>query len=291
MSWIVFPLCGIWFVLAYFLPSPVGVYAPAIPELGIVFAASGFLWAYALLRSEKRWTPVFRTSLVSGIVLGLVVAGALGLAAAAQQCPVLSPSYTSEPSLWQKSPNSPWQEGGKPVLFLYASVACPFCSASSWAIWKALAGFGTLSGATLGTSSPTDVYPNTPEVVFAGTSFSSSYISFDARENTNDAQIEAPALVGCTELAYVNAYGHGSFPFLVVNGIYWHSGTLLSPANLSGYTPDQVAQQVGNESGPAWNAVAPATYMLEAFLVKATGGQPASVASNANVQADLAQIT
>ena len=83
----------------------------------------------------------------------------------------------------------------------------------------------------------------------------------------------------------------GSIPFLVINGQYVHVGTLVDPTVLQPYSPQAIQGQLANQSEPAWSAVTPAAYMMEAFLVKANGGQPTSLATNPNVAPLLAQIT
>ena len=123
---------------------------------------------------------------------------------------------------------TPWQDNGKPVLYSYGSTWCPFCSASSWAFYKALTQFGSVSGAVFTAySSPTDVDPSTPEVVLAGMQFSSTTISFQVSEDTSGVEGTSPATTSCFQLAYVAAYGAGSIPFGVVNGQYVHAGACV----------------------------------------------------------------
>jgi hypothetical protein len=65
---------------------------------------------------------------------------------------------------------------------------------------------------------------------------------------------------------------------------------MVNPAALAGLTASQVGGQVSNQSGNAWTAIAPAAYLLEAFIVKANGGQPTNVANDPNVSPLLGQI-
>ncbi|HEY6237740.1 MAG TPA: DUF929 family protein, partial [Thermoplasmata archaeon] len=146
LGWLLVPLLGIWFVLAYFFPSPVGVYVPAIPLLGFVLAAAGFILAFGLLRTADRWNRSARNTVVIGLVLGLVIAGLIGLIATLNGCPSLPTVSSSQPAGWEKANGPAWTSNGVPVLFFYGSVACPFCSAASWSIKMALERFGTLSG-------------------------------------------------------------------------------------------------------------------------------------------------
>ena len=52
---VVAPLLIVWFVIAYFIPSPVGTYLPAIPDLVVIMLLAVGLLAFAMLRSANRW--------------------------------------------------------------------------------------------------------------------------------------------------------------------------------------------------------------------------------------------
>ncbi|HKS59931.1 MAG TPA: DUF929 family protein [Thermoplasmata archaeon] len=290
VGWLTLPFFGTWFVGAFLVPSPTGAFVPALPLVAFLLAASAFLWAFGLIRRRRKWNARFRRTAVVGLAAGLVFTGAMSAVALASGCPFLAPFPTAEPGGWSKVAGAPWQDGGHPVLFFYGSVACPFCSATSWALWKALTDFGNLSNVSFGYSSPTDVHPNTPEVVLAGTGYASPFIATDIREDTDPTTVRAPVLGSCTELAYTNSYGGGIVPFLVVGGTFVRANTLVDPATLQGLTTAQVAQQVVNGSGPAWQSIAPATFWLEAFLEKSAGGAPAAVVANPSVHADLLQV-
>ncbi|HLN50786.1 MAG: DUF929 family protein [Thermoplasmata archaeon] len=274
------PLVAIWFLIAYLVPSPVGLLVPAIPYLGLVLAVVAFVFVFALWRSTgRRWSAVYRSTLIGGIVLGLVVAGLIGLAGSLLfGCPYLPPasSLTSEPDNWEVGHMAPWQDNGKPILYSYGSTWCPFCSASSWAFYKALTQFGSVSGAVFTDySSSTDVDPSTPEVVLAGIQLSSTTISFQVSEDTSGVEGTSPATTSCFQLAYVAAYGGGSIPFGVVNGQYVHAGaSFVNPADLKNYqlTGDQTVKgSVLNETGTPWTAIQGGTWWIMTYLAKATG--------------------
>src|SRR5579863_2306448 len=68
-----------------------------------------------------------------GMVLGatlvvfLLVAG-LYATSLTHEAVRLSPTASAtEPAGWERYPNSPWEADGAPVLFLYGSLACPYC--------------------------------------------------------------------------------------------------------------------------------------------------------------------
>ncbi|MCI4324973.1 MAG: DUF929 domain-containing protein [Thermoplasmata archaeon] len=288
---VVAPLLIVWFVIAYFIPSPVGTYLPAIPDLVVIMLLGVGLLAFAMLRSANRWNTGIRNALVAGVVLGIVVAGGFGVAALVSGCPTLTSQTTGEPGSFEKANNALWADSGAPVFFFYGSAACPYCSASSWAMVVALEAFGTLSGTYYDRSNPSDVYPNTPEVVLAGATFQSKWVSLHVAESTDDNTITAASTTGCMESAYVSSYDSvGSIPFVVIGGQYIHIGAMVNPASLQGLNATTVQEQITAQSGSAWNAISPTAYLLEAFLVKANGGQPASVANSPSVAPLLGQI-
>jgi thiol-disulfide isomerase/thioredoxin len=281
------PVLGVWFLLAYVAPSPVGILLPAVPWVAIGLAVAAFLLLFGLLRTrEKRWSPAFRTTLITGAVLGLIVAGSAGVVGyIAFGCPYLPPASTlastSGPG-WTKANVGAWQESGKPVLYFYGATWCPYCSAGSWALYKALSGFGTVSGtnAALGFSSLADVYPGTPEVVLANLQYSSSSVALVVTEDTSGVDGTFPGTSGCFEQAYVSSYSGNAIPFVVINGQYIHASTpIINPATLQAYTYSTtggsgaatVLGQVQAENGTAWNAIEQQAWWIMAFLAKSTG--------------------
>jgi hypothetical protein len=276
------PFVAIWFALAYLAPSPVGLLVPALPYLGLVLAGVAFVLVWGLWRIRQgRWSPALRTTVIGGVILGLVFAGMVGLVGALVfGCPYLPPASTLSAvpggSGWNTGSVPTWQEDGKPVLYFYGATWCPYCSASSWAIWKALTEFGAVTGASTGYSSPTDVYPQTPEMVLANAQFvnpSSAPIAWVVSEYSGGTDGTPPSTSSCVEQAYVTAYSGGSIPFLVVDGKYIHSGaSLISPTNwqnLSGSGAGKLQTAVTSQSGWEWPLVeVPATWIM-ALLAKA----------------------
>jgi len=313
IGYLLAPLFGLWALIAYLAPSPVGVYLPAIPWLAIAFAVAAFILFFGLWRSTgKRWSPAFRTALVGGIVLGLAVAGSVGLVSYIIGCPYLPPASTLAGTPgpgWTSAPVSPWQDGGLPILYFYGASWCPYCSAGSWTLYKALSDFGTVTGAgsALSFSSTADVYPGTPEVVIAKLGFSSSTISLIVNEDTSGVDGTFPGTSGCIEQAYVSSYSGGAIPFVVLNGQFIHAGSpIINPSDLQPWSYSSagpngsatVLGQVNSESGSAWNIISTQAWWIMAFLTKATGDSVASLASQYHwstatqsaVSTDLSQI-
>jgi len=309
IGYLLVPIFGIWFALAYFVPSPVGLVIPAIPYLALVLVVAAFLLIFGLFRSSgARWSKVYRTTLITGVVIGLVVSAMLAVGGVLFfGCPVLPASGASEPGPgWMKVSAPAWQDGGKPVLYFYGATWCPYCSASSWAVWKALTEFGSVSGEATSYSSSTDVYASTPEMVLAGISLSSSTIALQVSEDTSGVEGNFPGTANCQQQAYVTAYSGGSIPFVVINGQYVHGGsTVIDPSTLSTWAGGNnggapaVQTSVSGESGAPWSAVQTQAWWIMAFLAKASGESVSQLASQyswssstqSQVAADVAAIT
>lgn len=313
IGYLVTPIVAVWAALAFAAPSPVGLILPLVPWILLLLLVAVVVLIYGLLKSARLWSKVFRTTVISGIVLGLVFAGIVALAGSLIfGCPYLPPAAAlgNQPGPgWKVANVAPWQEGGKPILYFYGASWCPYCSASSWAIFKALTEFGSVSGNYTGFSSLSDVYPGTPEMVLGNIQLTSNNITFIPNEDLSGVDGTFPTTANCYESAYVGAYSGSpsSIPFVAVNGQYIHGGsTVIDPTTLSAYTysstsgtgAGQVANQVRTENGPAWTAISPQAYWIMAYLTKATGAPVGYLASEyhwsstvrAGVTADLAQI-
>ncbi len=288
-GWIAVPAVGVWALLAYIYPSPVGVYLPAYPVLLILLLVAVFVLAFALLRTAERWNTIYRNAVVMGCVVGLAVAGVFAVVAISGGCPTLTPAGNTLPTngaigTWTEYGGNPtWTSGGHPVFFFYGSIGCPYCSASSWAFYWALERFGTVQGLELGHSNPGDVYPSTPELSFVNAQLTSNFVAIHILESDVDTNTVPPAPSSCIDQAYISAYDGGTngIPFAVVGGQYVHTGSVVDPSQLQplNLQPSQVLGQVINQTGQAWDLISPNAYMLTAILLKADGGQPASILS------------
>ncbi|MCI4338949.1 MAG: DUF929 domain-containing protein [Thermoplasmata archaeon] len=291
LGYLLTPTFGVWFLLAYLAPSPVGILLSAIPWLAIALAVAAFILLFGLLRSSgKRWSPTFRTTVLTGVVLGLLVAGSAGVVGyLAFGCPYLPPQSTlaGEPGGWYKASANAWQEDGKPIVYFYGATWCPYCSASSWAIWKALSDFSNSVGnVPTSYSSDDPAGPYTPEIVLANAQVTSSTIAFQVSEDTSGSQGNFPGTSNCYQQAYVSAYGGGAIPFLVVGGIYVHFGaSLVAPTSLSTWADGQnggasaVQSSVATESGAPWSAIQTPAWWLMAFMAKGSGVPVTTLAS------------
>jgi hypothetical protein len=293
------PFVGFWLLLAFLVPSPVGILVPAFPYLALVVAGVAFVFALLLWRQiggGKRWSPVMRNTLIWGSVLGLAFAGLAGVVGAVlYDCPFLPPSTslqgTAAPG-WQKVPTSAWQQGGKPVLFFYGATWCPFCSASSWTLYKALYSFGASFPASAFTqySNKSDSFPGTPEVVLADVG-PSPQIAPAIAEDTSGVKDTHPPISGCFEQAYVSAYDPGGgIPFVVINGQYVHLGYLVDPTDLEPWASGTnggntavkesvVSEQAASAGGNPWMSVQTQAWWIMAIFAKVTGIPVSTLAS------------
>jgi Domain of unknown function (DUF929) len=294
VGYLLVPTVGVWFALAFAAPSPIGLVVPAIPYLALGLAAAAFILIYALWRRTegRRWTPVYRTTVIGGVVLGLIVSGAIGLSGSLIfGCPYLPPSssLTGQGNGWEYGSIAAWQTDGKPVIFEYAATWCPYCSASSWAIYKALAEYGTVTNVQPGHSASNDVYSGTVEVVISSLQLGSKNgngpaVDLQAAEDTSGVDGTLPPTGSCYQQAYVSAYASG-IPFLVVNGQYVHLGTMVNPANLTAWDLahnastgfNTVLNSVNSESGKPWLSIENPAWRLMAIIAKCLGYSASTV--------------
>jgi len=296
IGWLAVPLVAVWFAIAYAAPSPVGLLVPAIPYLALALAGVAFILIYALLRKTEgaRWSPAYRTTVVVGVVAGLVVAGGAGLVGSLIfGCPYLPPSsaLSSSPSPgWQYVPTSSWQSNGVPVVFFYGASWCPYCSASSWAIYKALSEYADVSGEYTDHSALSDIAPGTPEVVLASVALAPRLghgpgVAFEVAEDTSGVDGTIPSTSTCYQSAYVTSYAAG-IPFLAINGQVIHAGTLINPYSLSTWNyangsagQTTVLNDVNGETGQPWTVVQTEAWWIMAFVAKYLGYNANTVSS------------
>lgn len=303
------PILGIWFAAAYFVPSPVGLIVPALPYLALGLVVAAFILVFGLWRtSGPRWSKPLRATLISGIVLGLVVSGLIGIGGFLVGCPYLpsASTGTTEPAQgWIHVHVSAWKDSGRPVFYYYGATWCPYCSASSWAMWDALRQFGSASPTppTMGYSAEDGI----PYVDLATGAFSlsSSSVSLQVSEDQSGATGTFPSTSNCVQQAYFGAYGGSAIPFVVINGVYVHGGsTLIQASTLSNYAHganggySAVYQSVVGETGTPWSDVQTQTWWMMAFMVESTGISVSQLASQyhwssttaAQVSTDVAAI-
>ncbi|MGH9170514.1 MAG: DUF929 family protein [Acidimicrobiales bacterium] len=180
---------------------------------------------------------------------------------------------------------------GKPVFLFVGALFCPYCATERWSLLLALDRFGTFSGVVASASDPTDVYPNTQTFSFAGSTYTSPYISFSpvevetvSRQPLEDPTAEQDTILG--------AWNPGvSIPFLYIGNRY--TGGLPNwdnPQYLAGLTRIQIADDLSNPSSPVAREIDANANYLTAAICAVDGGRPASVCDSPGVVAATAQL-
>jgi hypothetical protein len=182
-------------------------------------------------------------------------------------------------------------ENGKPEVLYIGGEFCPFCAAERWALATALSRFGTLSVSHLIHSSPTDSYPNTPTLSFAGSSYTSRYVAFtpvewygeqtDASTPFGHVYLQQPT---AAEQALFNEDGGNSIPFVDIANRYVLPAAQYLPSDLAGLTWSQIATDLHDPSSTVAKDIDGAANIITAALCKVTTG-PAGLCTSAGVQA------
>jgi thiol-disulfide isomerase/thioredoxin len=187
---------------------------------------------------------------------------------------------------------------GKPVVLYIGAGFCPYCAAARWPMIVALSRFGKFSGLSLGSSSPTDVFANTPTFSFYKSSYSSEYIDFQPVEEAGEVQgldgryavLERPTPAQQALLEkydappYVPAASAGGIPFVLVGGKYTWSGSPFDPGVLSGKSQAAIAASLASGTGDAAVAILANANEFTASICAVDGGKPANVCASPAVQ-------
>ncbi|HVX39717.1 MAG TPA: DUF929 family protein [Gemmatimonadaceae bacterium] len=183
---------------------------------------------------------------------------------------------------------------GKPVVLYIGAGYCPYCAAARWSMVAALSRFGTFSGLSLGSSSPTDVFANTPTFSFYKSTYTSAYIDFQPVEEAGEVQgldgryppLETPTSAQQALLQkydappYVNAAGAGGIPFVMIGGKYMWSGSPFNPGVLTGKSQRAIAATLASGEGEAAQPILSNTNEIIATICAVDGGKPANVCSS-----------
>ncbi len=207
------------------------------------------------------------------------------------------PAYPAKGSVYPHAiqtitpPVTTLTSGGKPQIVYVGADYCPFCAAERWALTVALSRFGTFSGLRLIHSSSTDVYPNTPTLSFAGSSYTSRYLVFTSTEAQTVGKkplepitsLDKALMAKYDAPPYVPSGYNGSYPFIDVANKYVIAGASYAPSLLAGLTWRQIGADLANPSSVVGAAIAAAANHITAAVCKATGNQPANVCTSSGV--------
>lgn len=185
---------------------------------------------------------------------------------------------------------------GKPEVLYIGAEFCPFCAAERWALVSALSHFGTWSGLEVSHSSSTDAYPDTPTLSFRSATYTSSYLSFRAVEESGNTACR-PGQQGCGANGYqllqeptpaqqrlLDATDpQGSIPFIDLGGTAYLVGASYDPSVLAGQTPEEVAKCLSQPNTTDAKQIGAAAAAITQSLCRMTAGVPASTCSQGSV--------
>lgn len=179
---------------------------------------------------------------------------------------------------------------GKPEITYVGAEYCPYCAAERWGLAVALSRFGTFSHLSGTQSSGTDVYPNTQTLSFYGSSYSSSYVDFQAVEEATNQQVggayQTLQVPTAGESALLSSYDpQGSIPFLDIGNKFVINGASYSPQVLQGLSRSQIAAQLNDPSSPVAQAIDGTANNITAAICTVTGNQPSSVCNTPAITA------
>ena len=215
-----------------------------------------------------------------------------------------SSSSITPPTVVQGQPGLTFSVRGRPlpgILYVGAEY-CPYCAAERWAIAAALSRFGAFSDLRVTESSPSDVYPTTSTLSFFGSRFSSSYVAFQAVEETTNQpgkggagyqRLQRPTREQ-SELATRYDSGHfisglgstgaGVIPFIDIGNRVLVAGSSFSPSLLAGLSQRQIAADLHHPGTPVAQAILGTANYLDAAICAETQGAPAAVCSGSAVR-------
>ncbi|HZV25757.1 MAG TPA: DUF929 family protein [Acidothermaceae bacterium] len=179
---------------------------------------------------------------------------------------------------------------GLPQVLFISAEWCPNCAAIRWPLTIALSRFGTFSGLTTTYSSTTDSDPHTPTLSYRDSSYKSSYVDFDGKEQVDGANKPLQALTTAENALFQKLGGTTSdpspgYPFIDFGGKWKQNGTPYDPSILAGMTPDQVAATMSNATTKPGAAIQASADVFTAEICSLTGGKPANVCTAAGVAA------
>jgi hypothetical protein len=181
-------------------------------------------------------------------------------------------------------------DAGKPLITYIGAEYCPFCAAERWSLAVALSRFGTFANLSGTHSSDSDEFPDTQTLSFYGSSYSSSYVDFQAvEEATNQPDgssyqaLQAPTAAQSALMAKYDT--QGSIPFLDIADRYVITGSSFSPQILQGLSRSQIADDLSNPNSAVAQAIDGAANDITAAIASVTGNQPSAVGSSATIAA------
>jgi Domain of unknown function (DUF929) len=247
---------------------------------GALVVVIGIVVAFVLVKANAKPKPGAPSNGPTGAALATVVDKVTSVPASTLQ--TVGPGTVTGGLTSATGP--PLTQGGKPQVLYICAEYCPYCAAQRWALIVALSRFGTFSGLRTIHSASRDVYPNTPTFTFAGSRYTSRYVSFAPVEETtnvpNGPQSYTPLQKPtAAQQALATKYdSQGSIPFIDFGNKYVEVGNMagFGPQVLAGKSWNQIAAALSDPSSPIAKAVGGAANYTTAAICKLTNSQPAS---------------
>ena len=179
---------------------------------------------------------------------------------------------------------------GLPQVLYVSAEWCPNCAATRWPLAVALSRFGTFTGLTTTYSSSTDQPSHLPTLSFRSSSYKSSYIDFDGKEQVDGNNKPLQNLTTAEDALFQKFGGTTSqpqpgYPFIDFGGKWKQNGESYLSTVLSGMTPDQVASTMSDAKSKPGAAIQASADVFTAEICDMTGGKPTNVCTAAGVVA------
>jgi hypothetical protein len=174
---------------------------------------------------------------------------------------------------------------GKPTIQFIGAEYCPYCATERWPLVVALSRFGTFTNLGATHSSPSDVYPNTATFSFHGATYTSQYLTLDAKElQSNQVRSGSYTRLDSLNSAENSNFraGGSAYPYINVAGQY-RVTLQFNPQVLQGKTMEQIAAALEDANGDIAKSVDGSANLITAALCKVTNNQPSSVCAAAPI--------
>lgn len=186
------------------------------------------------------------------------------------------------------------ETAGKPEIFYAGAAFCPYCAVSRWALVVALSEFGSFSNlGSIVSSSSSDVYPGLKSWSFAGSTYTSRYVSFDpvelsfplagqpATPGPATGYVPVSALSPADRHLLATVDTGDAVPFIDVAGRDVEIGASADPAPLEGLSLGQISSSLSDPSNPVAQGLDGAANALIATIcsLPGAGGAPVCATS------------
>ena len=171
-------------------------------------------------------------------------------------------------------------QDGKPKVLYVGAEYCPFCAMERWALIGALAKFGTFNGLKPTTSASDDVHPDTPTWTFAGSTYTSDVLAFEAVETADREKQPLEPLEGDNAAIFQKNNPDGGIPWITYGGTWATNGATVDANALDGKTYDEIIAGIEDPTSEIGKTVNPAMNLISAQLCELTGGKPSNVCTS-----------